>query len=107
MRYRPFSLAVLGASLLVPAHAAGVAQPGELRAFVLAASCAACHGPDGHSPGAIPSLAGKSARFIEFAMQEYKSGASAGTVMNRIARGYSDDEIRLIATRLGRREEVR
>lgn len=67
------------------------------RVFMLAGSCAACHGPDGDSPGAIPPLRGKSAQFIEMALREYKTGTSSATVMGRLARGYSDEEIRLIA----------
>ncbi len=67
----------------------------------LADACAPCHGTDGESPGAIPSLSGKSAAYITQRMLEFKAGARAGTVMNRIARGYDDDEIAAIAQHLG------
>ena len=68
-----------------------------MRPFLLASSCAACHGTDGASPGAIPTLKGKSANFIRTALREFKSGASSSTVMGRLAKGYSDAEIDLIA----------
>ena len=67
----------------------------------LADACAPCHGTDGRSPDAIPSLAGKSAAYITQRMLEFKAGARVGTVMNRIAKGYDDDEIAAIARHLG------
>ena len=67
------------------------------RGAMLSNSCAACHGTDGNSPGAIPSIRGKSAEFIETAMVEFSQGKRPGTVMNRHASGYTDEEIRLIA----------
>ena len=67
----------------------------------LADACAPCHGMDGRSPGAIPTLSGRSAAYIQERMLEFKSGAREGTVMNRIAKGYDNDEIAAIARHLG------
>ena len=64
---------------------------------MLANSCASCHGTDGHSPGAIPSIAGKSIEFLEKALKEFRSGERDSTVMGRHAKGYTDDEIKLLA----------
>ncbi|MDZ7660789.1 c-type cytochrome [Thiohalophilus sp.] len=64
---------------------------------MLSNSCAACHGTDGNSPGAIPTLHGKSAAFIDRALREFRSGERESTVMGRHATGYSDEEIALIA----------
>lgn len=72
------------------------------RGAMLANSCAGCHGTDGHSPGAIPSIGGKSADFIETALKEFRSGERHGTVMGRHAKAYTDEEIRLIAEFFGR-----
>lgn len=86
------------AGFLAGVLAAGTAvAEQDYRAYMLASSCFACHGTDGRSPGAIPSLNGKSREFIEVALKSYKSGESQGTVMNRLARGYSEEEIALIA----------
>jgi len=60
-------------------------------------NCFTCHGPDGRSPGSIPSLNGQSAEAVVKSMQEFKSGARASTVMGRQAKGYSDAEIAAIA----------
>ena len=78
-----------------------VAAAGGAAPSALADACAPCHGTDGRSPGAIPSLSGKSAAYITQRMLEFKAGARQGTVMNRIAKGYDDDEIAAIAQHLG------
>jgi len=80
--------------LLLPAASLAA---GLSRGVMLANSCAACHGTDGKSPGAIPSIAGKSAGFIEKALKDFRSGAQASTVMGRHAKGYSDEEIKTLA----------
>jgi len=85
---------ILSSSLLLfssTVYAAGISQ-----GSMLSNSCSACHGTDGKSPGAIPSIYGKSARFITQALSEFRSGARASTVMGRHAKGYSDKEIKLI-----------
>jgi cytochrome c553 len=45
----------------------------------------------------VPPLKGRSQADIADAMIEYKSGKRAGTIMDRIAKGFSDEEIRAIA----------
>ena len=65
--------------------------------MMLSNSCAGCHGTDGNSPGAIPSIQGKSADFIATALTEFRDGKRPSTVMGRHAKGYSDEEIKLIA----------
>ena len=67
------------------------------RGMMLSNSCAACHGTDGKSPGAIPSIYGKTARFIVQALHDFQDGKRPATVMGQHAAGYSDNEIRLIA----------
>ncbi len=67
------------------------------RGVMLSNSCAACHGTDGKSPGAIPSINGKSSQFISQTLHEFRQGERPATVMGRHATGYTDDEIQLIA----------
>lgn len=75
-----------------------VAQAAEVsQGAMLSNSCAACHGTDGRSPGAIPSIYGKTSEFIASALHDFRSGKREATVMDRHARGYSDEEIQLIA----------
>jgi sulfide dehydrogenase cytochrome subunit len=92
--------AVLAALLLASPGQAGEVSKGE----ILSASCAGCHGTDGHSPGSIPDISGKSAEFIQTSLLEFKSGQRLATVMGRQAKGYSDEEIQLIAEYFGKRK---
>ncbi len=59
----------------------------------LALSCAACHGTDGKSPGAIPTIDGRSVKEMKDALTGFKTGTRQATVMNRLAKGYTDQEI--------------
>lgn len=61
-----------------------------------AASCTGCHAPAGRA-GAIPTLAGRPAGEIVQAMEAFRSGARSATVMDRIAKGFSEAETRAIA----------
>jgi len=64
----------------------------------LAAVCANCHGTDGHARGGIlKPLAGVPADVIVAAMVNYRSGATPATVMQQVAKGLSDDQIKAIA----------
>lgn len=67
------------------------------RASMLSYTCAGCHGTDGLSPGSIPSIACKTADAIEKALKEYRDGTRFSTVMGRHVKGYTDQEIQLIA----------
>lgn len=73
-----------------------IAEP-ITKGAMLSITCAGCHGTDGKSTGAIPSIAGKSADYIEKAMLDFKAEKRPSTVMSRHAKGYSDEEIKLIA----------
>jgi sulfide dehydrogenase cytochrome subunit len=60
---------------------------------VLANTCFSCHGTDGDSVGAMPSIKGKPAAYISTMLTAFRNGSRKGTVMNRIAKGFSPDEI--------------
>jgi len=79
------------------AHASENPSDVITRGAMLSNSCAACHGTDGKSPGAIPSINGKSSQFISRALHEFRDGTRPATVMGRHASGYTDEEIQLIA----------
>lgn len=85
-----FLIAFLAAALWGSSAAgAGSAPPG-------AAACSGCHGLSG-GIGAMPSLASKTAAEIAADMRAFKTGAREATVMDRIAKGFSDEEIQAIA----------
>ena len=90
---------------LTAAAAPALAQaPDPTLARNLAATCANCHGTDGHSAGGIPPLAGlEPALFLE-RMSSFKSGRRASTVMNQIAKGFTDEQIAELARYFARQK---
>ncbi|MEF3193281.1 MAG: c-type cytochrome [Halothiobacillaceae bacterium] len=60
-------------------------------------TCLACHGAAGQGSGAIPPLAGRPADTLYQALIDYKTGKRPATIMNRHAKGYSDEELRAVA----------
>ena len=59
---------------------------------VVASTCFNCHGPNGQSSVAIPSLAGQDKAYFVAAMKEFRDGKREATVMKKYALGYTDDE---------------
>ena len=62
-----------------------------------AASCTGCHAANSRIETPVPPLAGKSAAEIASQMAAFKSGERKGTIMDRIAKGFSEEETRAIA----------
>ena len=62
-----------------------------------AASCSGCHAANAKVETPVPPLKGRPAADLTDAMIEFKSGKRAGTIMDRIAKGFSDEEIRAIS----------
>lgn len=90
--------AVMAAACATPPPPAAPAKPVTAAAAAnMANSCFACHGPNGVSPGAIPSLHALTAPNITDTMKAFKSGQRPGTVMGRHAKAYSDAEIEAIS----------
>ncbi|MBW7862562.1 MAG: c-type cytochrome [Rhodocyclaceae bacterium] len=82
--------------LIVGATATAQAQDPNL-ARNLAATCANCHGTDGQAVGGMETLAGMPAERIVKKVTDYRSGELPATIMHQIAKGYTDEQIRLIA----------
>ncbi len=78
-----------------PCLIAGWQNPASICAAhtkTIAATCFICHGPNGKSSGAVPSLAGQDKAYLAEAMRDFKSGKRESTVMKKYAMGYSDSE---------------
>lgn len=66
---------------------------------ILAGNCNGCHGLNGVSAGpASPSFAGFDRQFLIRVLQEFRSGERASTIMDRIMTGYTDRQIRQLAS---------
>ena len=89
---------VIAAALASFCVAYAMAQGGDPNAGRnIAATCQGCHRGDGGQASAIESLAGKPREEIVRKMQEFKSGARPATVMNQLAKGYTDEQIQALA----------
>jgi cytochrome subunit of sulfide dehydrogenase len=64
----------------------------------LAASCAACHGPNGNSLGGTPTLAALNQAYFVQRMQGFKDGSVTSTVMHHHAKGLTTEEITALAS---------
>jgi cytochrome c553 len=62
-----------------------------------AASCSGCHPAKPGVESAVPRLTGRNPEGVVAQMQAFRSGQRAATVMDRIAKGYSDAEVEAIA----------
>jgi len=65
---------------------------------VMANACAVCHGTDGKGGQKIPKL-NSELEVLDFVvtMKGYADGTERATIMNRIAKGLTDEEIKQLA----------
>lgn len=68
------------------------------------ANCFNCHGTEGKAVTAIPSLAGRDKAILEVLLKAYKSDSKTGTIMNQLAKGYTDEEITILADYFARQK---
>lgn len=81
--------------LLATAVPATAGPSGQALAF----TCAGCHGTDGSSVGpASPHIAGLDPDYFIEAMQAYQGEERNPSIMGRIARGYTDEQLESMAT---------
>ena len=114
--------------LLLAAGLSNLAISDEHSTAMLVDTCVACHGQNGNSVGpAIPNIAGVSPNYSMAAMLAYKYDDEEeleevidndpdfedveafprySTIMGRLAKGYTEDEIKLMATYFSEQELV-
>ena len=97
-KVRQISMAVSAVFLATAAYAADPSKQSKNATPYFAANCANCHGTDGKSTNtAIPSLAGRDRGYLEQTLKAYKAGTKTGTIMPQLAKGYTDEEIVVLA----------
>ena len=89
---------IAAASLALLAGAAQAADPNLGRN--LAATCANCHGTNGRAVAGsgLDSLAGVEKQKTLQKLADFKSGVKPASIMHQIAKGYTDEQLDLIAT---------
>jgi sulfide dehydrogenase cytochrome subunit len=88
------TLAAFAATLLV----AGTVQAQDgPSGQAMVQTCYVCHGPQGKSAEAVPPLLLGQKEFVQRQMLDFKADRRPATIMNRIAKGYSDAQIAAIA----------
>lgn len=97
-------LLAFAAGLLV---ACGLSAEGVRSPSMLANTCAGCHGTNGASAGDImPIIGGLEKEYLQTVLLEYKTGERDSTIMGRIAKGYSEAELKAIASFMADQEWV-
>ena len=71
---------------------------GSTDAAMLSHTCAGCHGTFGASAGtSMPVIAGQPKAYLVGAMKNYQTGERYSTIMQRLAKGYDDKQIDVMA----------
>lgn len=74
------------------------ADDGIGRAAILAHSCTVCHGTEGNGSLSIPKIRGLDYTDIAQSLKGFRSGEERQTIMGRIAKMFTDEEIELLAS---------
>ena len=63
----------------------------------LAATCATCHNTTGKALTGQPAIAGQSKESMMRMLKEFKDGRRPATVMHQLTKGYTDEQLELLA----------
>jgi sulfide dehydrogenase cytochrome subunit len=70
-----------------------------------ASSCSGCHAAKKSVDTLVPRLVGRSPTDIEAAMAAFRAEQRPSSIMERIAKGFSDDEVKAIAAWYGAQKD--
>jgi sulfide dehydrogenase cytochrome subunit len=88
---------IVGLAMLTTVAATAHAVAAEADGPLLAQACAGCHGQAGAGQGQIPAIAGYDREAFAQVWSEFRDNQRPATIMNRIARGYTEDEVAALA----------
>ena len=94
---KPSLFTGLAAAALCLAAGAAHAQVDPLQVRSWAAACASCHGTNGKAQPGNEPLAGQNKDEMMKKLMDFKSGAKPATIMHQLAKGYTDEEIAILA----------
>ena len=99
--YRVFILPVVFLWLAAGLAPASAADPAMITGQRLTATCTGCHAIDSAPRDTVlPSLMTQSKDDLVAKMKAFKDGSRQATIMHQLAKGYSDEQIVLIAAYL-------
>ena len=93
---KPSVFTGLAAAALCLAAGSAQAQVDPLQVRSWAASCAACHGTNGHAQTGNEVLAGANKDEMMKKLMDFKSGAKPATIMHQLSKGYTDEQLAAI-----------
>lgn len=99
MSLSPLRPMLAALALALPLSAQANPEAAKLHLRSLAATCANCHGTDGHAvPGeSMVHLAGLGKAYIVEQLTAFRDGKRPATVMHQLSKGYTDAQIDAIA----------
>jgi len=80
------------------------AQANELQSSVLAAPCQSCHGVSGRNSGQMPTIDSFDFLTLRQLLLNFKSGEPTGTIMGRIMKGFSEEQINSLANHFSQKQ---
>lgn len=91
--------AALLATMSLAMAQAATAQPSSLQVAALAATCANCHGTQGHpvAGSPLPALAGMPRDAMLERLRAFRSGATPATIMGQLSKGYTEAQLEQVA----------
>lgn len=103
MRNLPHHLLAVSAALLLAAPALAQQRDAAITDTALAAqTCNVCHGSAAYVSPTMPPIHGVDATTLYQALTELKADKRPSTIMGRIARGYSDEQLKTLAEYLSK-----
>lgn len=88
---------------LLAATGAAQAEPASPFPYFVA-NCFNCHGTEGRVNSAIPTIAGRDRAYLETTLKAFKAGSKPATIMHQLAKGYTDEEIAVLADYFSRQK---
>jgi sulfide dehydrogenase cytochrome subunit len=95
---RPYALPGLVLALAL----ATLPMAATAQAPLAAEGCLGCHGPDGKGGPGAAAIAGRDRAELVATMLAFRANERPGTIMGRIARGYTEAEIAAVADHFSR-----